>query len=75
MKYPWFPSIFLLKSRHFGCCRYVEQCFCSSFFTEAKEDLKRFQQNCEDDEHRDYSTFVAVTSDRKEMSVRGDRLI
>eukprot|EP00435_Cladocopium_sp_Y103_P013751 s548_g3.t1 len=36
----------------------------------AKEELKRFQRNCEDDEHRDYSTFVAVTSDRKELERR-----
>lgn len=36
----------------------------------AKEELKRFQRNCEEDEHRDYSTFVAATSDRKELERR-----
>lgn len=36
----------------------------------AKEELKRFQRNSEEDEHRDYSTFVAATSDRKELERR-----
>eukprot|EP00434_Breviolum_minutum_P024475 symbB.v1.2.021616.t1/scaffold1857.1/size167749/6 len=33
----------------------------------AQDELKRFRQHCEEEEHRDYSTFVAVTSDRKEL--------
>lgn len=33
----------------------------------AQDELKRFRQHCEEEEHRDYSTFIAVTSDRKEL--------
>lgn len=33
----------------------------------AMDEMKRFERHCEDDADRDYSTFVAVTSDRKEL--------